>query len=64
MLEKNPSLTQAHVEQILESRALPMPPGIGGDVQITELFDDHLQTWGSDATGHGLIHADAVGAVP
>jgi subtilisin family serine protease len=64
MLEKNPSLTQAQVEQILESTALPMPAGFGGDVQVTANFTD-LQTWGSDATGHGLIQADAaVGAVP
>jgi subtilisin family serine protease len=64
MLEKNPSLTQAQVESILKSTALPIPPGFGGDVQITVNFTD-LQIWGANATGSGLIQADAaIAATP
>ena len=64
MLEKNPALTQAQVESILKSTALPIPPGFGGDIQITSGFAD-LQIWGADATGSGLIQADAaVAATP
>lgn len=64
MLEKNPSLTQAQVENILRSTALPMPPGFGGDIQITVGFTD-LQVWGANATGTGLIQADAaIAATP
>jgi len=46
MLEKNASLTQAQVESILESTAMAIPPGFGGDFQITAGFTD-LQVWGS-----------------
>ena len=64
MLQKNPSLTQAQVESILKSTALSMPPGFGGDIQITGGFGN-LQVWGSNATGSGLIQADAaVAATP
>lgn len=59
MLEKNPTLTQAQVEAILRSTALPIPPGFGGDIQTG------LQVWGADATGSGLIQADgAIAATP
>lgn len=64
MLEKNPALTQAQVESILKSTALPIPPGFGGDVLITDSFND-LQVWGPDATGTGLIQVDAaIAATP
>jgi len=64
MLEKNPALTQAQVESILKSTALPIPPGSGGDIQITGGFAD-MQVWGANATGSGLIQADAaVAATP
>jgi subtilisin family serine protease len=64
MLEKNPALTQAQVESILKSTALPFPPGSGGDIQITVNFTD-MQVWGANATGSGLIQADgAVAATP
>ena len=64
MLEKNPSLTQVQVEEILKSTAIPIPPGFGGDIQITNGFED-LQEWGADATGAGLVQADeAVNATP
>jgi len=64
MLEKNPSLNQAQVEAILKATAIAIPPGIGGDIQITNGFTVP-QIWGSNATGAGLIQADeAVDAVP
>jgi subtilisin family serine protease len=64
MLEKNPALTQAEVESILKSTALPFPPGSGGDIQITGGFAD-MQVWGANATGSGLIQAGAaVAATP
>jgi subtilisin family serine protease len=64
MLEKNPALTQAQVESILTSTALAFPPGSGGDIQITAGFTD-MQEWGANATGSGLIQADAaVDATP
>jgi subtilisin family serine protease len=64
MLEKNPSLTQAQVEAILKATALPIPPGFGGDVNITGNFTDP-QVWGANATGSGLVQADAaVAATP
>lgn len=59
MLEKNPGLTQAEVESILKSTALPIPAGSGGDVFTGQ------NNWGNDATGSGLIQADgAVSATP
>jgi subtilisin family serine protease len=64
MLEKNAALTQAQVESILKSTARPIPPGFGGDIQITVNFTDP-QEWGANATGAGLIQADdAIAATP
>ena len=58
MVQKDPSLTQAQVESILKSTALPIPPGFGGN------FEVGLQVWGIDATGSGLVQADAaIGAI-
>jgi subtilisin family serine protease len=69
MLEKNPALTQAQVESILKSTALPIPAGFGGDLRITGFFDTggivDPQIWGADATGSGLIQVDAaIAATP
>jgi len=66
MLEKNPDLSQAQVESILKSTALPIAaPGFGGSVQTGLLEDPPVfQVWGPDATGTGLVQADeAVDAV-
>jgi len=61
MLEKNPSLTQGQVENILKSTTLPIPPGSGGNFFVFEF----AQTWGADATGTGLVQADAaIAATP
>jgi subtilisin family serine protease len=61
MMQKNPSLTQAMVESLMEGAAKPMgagcatvglPGGASGNV-----------CWGADATGAGFITADAALAV-
>ncbi|BAS26381.1 S8 family peptidase [Limnochorda pilosa] len=63
LLQKNPSLTQAQAEAVLRSTALYIPPGsatVATPYGTTETF-----TWSSDATGYGLIDADAaVAATP
>lgn len=60
MLERDPSLTQAQIESILKSTALPIPPGTGGNGVIVG-----PQAWGADATGAGLVQADAaINAIP
>ena len=52
------------MENILKSTALPIPAGFGGDIQITGGFANP-QVWGANATGSGLIQADAaVAATP
>ena len=53
VLQKNPSLSAAQVESILETSATPLPAGcrtvpLEGEV-----------CWGTDATGAGLLDADA-----
>ncbi|MBI5668973.1 MAG: S8 family serine peptidase [Chloroflexi bacterium] len=56
MLEKSPSLKQARVETILESTALHIPPG------SATVLDNTVWTtfsWNVDATGSGLVLADA-----
>jgi subtilisin family serine protease len=61
MLEVDPSLTQAEIENILKTTAIPIPPGTAGDVQAGFLS----QSWGSDATGSGLVQVDeAIDAIP
>jgi subtilisin family serine protease len=55
MLQKNPGLVQADVEDILESAALPMGAGCA---LLSQPSGPAEQTcWGSDATGSGLITA-------
>ena len=57
MAQKNPDLTAAEAEEILEDSAIPLPAGTrtvydpsGSSSQIS---------WGADATGAGLATADA-----
>jgi len=66
MLEKNPTLTQGQVETILETTALPIPPGSMSVFYITVLPNGFVTvSWGADATGAGLVLADAaVAATP
>lgn len=57
MLQKNPTLIQSQVESILEQAAIPMDPGcrtIYGPSGVPESV-----CWGADATGAGLISAQA-----
>lgn len=58
MAEQNPDLTQVDAEHILESTALPLPAG------TVEVVDPNTGrptevTWGSDATGAGLLDVPA-----
>ena len=72
MLEKNASLTQAQVEALLRAYAVPLA---AGSEQVWDPFhvdadgnaDPSFVTfsWGSNATGWGLVQADAtLAAVP
>lgn len=60
MLEKNPALTQDEVESILKGTALDIPPGSATAWNISA-SPQALSTysWGADATGSGLVQADA-----
>jgi subtilisin family serine protease len=65
MLEKNGELDQAQVESILKSTAMNVPAGSMTvyDLSPTEGF--YTYSWGTDATGSGLVQADqALAAVP
>jgi subtilisin family serine protease len=56
MAQKDPSLTAANAEATLESTAIPLP---AGSRTITDLDGSTItQSWGSDATGAGLVVAD------
>jgi subtilisin family serine protease len=63
MVQKDPSLTAADAEAILEGAAIPLPAGsrtIYGPSGASEVV-----SWGDDATGSGLITADAaLNAIP
>jgi len=59
MLQKNPSLMQSQVETILESSALSIPPGSMNVWDLTPTQGWYQYSWGSDATGAGLIQARA-----
>ena len=56
MTQKNPALTAAQAEQILEDSAIPVAPGCA-KVAVPGAIEEHC--WSSDATGHGLATADA-----
>jgi subtilisin family serine protease len=73
MLQKNSTLTQAQIETILESTAMPLAPGCRmtntpvGFTGNLPTWSDHgslvfallNECWQSDATGHGALRADA-----
>ncbi|HEX6534177.1 MAG TPA: S8 family serine peptidase [Gemmatimonadaceae bacterium] len=64
LAEKDPALTAAQAESVLEGTALALPPGcrsvLAGPAGPVE-----QQCWGSDATGAGIVQADqALAAVP
>ena len=57
MAQKNPSLTSADVEAILEGTAVPLPAGCRTVAQPSGSAE--MICWGVDATGAGLATADA-----
>jgi subtilisin family serine protease len=59
MLEKNPNLTQSQVESILKSTALPISAGSMDIYDLVPAPDWYTYSWGDDATGSGLVQADA-----
>jgi subtilisin family serine protease len=59
MLEKNPTLTQTQVESIMKSTALPIAPGSMTVWDLSPTQGWYTYSWGSDATGSGLIQANA-----
>jgi len=59
MLEKNPTLNQALVESKMKATALPIPPGSMLVYDISPAPGWYTYSWGADATGSGLILADA-----
>jgi subtilisin family serine protease len=59
MLEKNPTLDQGQVESILKGTALNIPAGSMSIFDLTPTMDWYTYSWGTNATGSGLIQADA-----
>jgi subtilisin family serine protease len=59
MAEKDPGLTAQQAETILEESAIPLPPGFRNVKDSSGATITY--SWGSDATGAGLV--DAVGAL-
>jgi subtilisin family serine protease len=57
MLQKNHSLQQADVENILESTAIPLP---AGSRSVTQIDGSTAEVeWGNDASGSGFVTANA-----
>ena len=75
MLQKNPGLTAAQIEEILENTAFPLPPGCRDIVSVgvgpghwpSFRWADHANIflfnatvcWDASPAGHGLVQADA-----
>jgi subtilisin family serine protease len=75
MLQKNPGLTAAQIEEILENTAFPLPPGCRNTrfaalgpghwpswrwIDLVNVFVlDAVVCWNASPTGHGLVQADA-----
>ena len=65
MLEKNPMLGQADVESILKATALGIPAGSMEIFDLSPVMDWYEYSWGTDATGSGLVQANAaLAAIP
>jgi len=58
MAQKNPALTAEEAESLLESAAIYLAPGSRTILGPSGTFE--VVEWGADATGAGLITADAV----
>jgi subtilisin family serine protease len=75
MLQKNPGLTAAQIEEILEDTAFPLPAGCGNVIVDVHgpghwwsfrwtdianiLFFNITSCWDASQVGHGLVQADA-----
>ena len=60
MAQKKPSLTASEAENILEATAMPLPtPPAPGRLVRNPNGTTRLVTWGADATGAGLVQANA-----
>jgi len=59
MLEKDPTLVQGQVESILKHTALPIPAGSMRIFDLSPTTGWYTYSWGTDATGSGLVQADA-----
>jgi len=65
MLEKNADLDQYQIESILKDTALPIPAGSMDVFDLSPVMGWYTYSWGDDATGSGLIQADAaLDAIP
>jgi hypothetical protein len=75
MRQKNPGLTAAQIEEILENTALPLPPDCR-NLRLFSIGPGHYPSWrwgdlinisffnadlcwNASAAGHGLVQADA-----
>jgi hypothetical protein len=56
MLQANPSLMQADIEDLLKTTALPI---LAGSAHVYDGSALTTVSWGDDATGAGLVQADA-----
>ncbi|MEM3357122.1 MAG: S8 family serine peptidase [Candidatus Bathyarchaeia archaeon] len=63
ILEKNPTLTQIQVEYILKTTALSIAPGSMSVYDLSPTPGWYTYSWGNDATGSGLVQADAAVAL-
>jgi subtilisin family serine protease len=59
-LQKDPTLTQTEMEALLESTAMPIPAGTAQVWDISPAPGWTYPTWGADATGAGLVNAEAL----
>jgi subtilisin family serine protease len=59
MLEKDPTLEQGQVETILKDTALDIPAGSMTIFDLTPTMDWYTYSWGANATGSGLVLANA-----
>ena len=65
MLQKNPSLTQAQAETILQNSAVPLAAGCRDVILVPGGTTPEEICWGANATGAGLLNAAAaVAATP
>jgi subtilisin family serine protease len=59
MLQKNPALTQAEAESIIENTAVPLGAGCRDVILVPEGTSTEEICWDADATGAGLLDAAA-----